>query len=130
MKRTHKQQNLIYTNYENNEKIIHLIHNFIQIRIDHYFFNSKLELIYNDEASFIHSIRQQVKPDLYCYIATLLTQYSNYSFANKINDLAKLVDIIGMKWDIVINAALEARIQYIQSNHIHSKTEYMANVSY
>jgi len=129
MKLAHKQ-NLIYTNYANNEKIIHLIHNFIQIRIDHYFFNSPLELIYNDEASFIHSIRQQVKPDLYCYIATLLTQYSTYSFADKINDLAKLVDIIGMKWDIVINAALEARIQYIQSNHIHSKTEYMDNVSY
>ena len=129
MKRAHKQ-NLFYTNYASNEKIIHLIHNFIQERIDNYFFNSPLELIYNDEASFIHSIRQRVKPDLYCYIATLLTQHSTYSFADKINDLAKLVDIIGMKWDIVINAALEARIQYIQSNHIHSKTEYMDNVSY
>ncbi len=129
MKRAYKQ-NYLYTDYKSNEKIIHLIHNFIQERIDHYFFNSKLELMYDNESSFINTIRQQIKPDLYHYIATLLTQYSSYSSKDKIADFTKLIDLISMKWDVVINSSLEARIRYIQSNHIHTKTEYLSNMNY
>lgn len=129
MKRAYKQ-NLIYTDYKNNEKIIHLIHNFIQERIDYYFLNSKLELMYNNESSFIHTIRQQVKPDLYHYISTLLTQYSTYLLKDKAADFTKLIDLISMKWDVVINSALDARIRYIQINHIHSKAECMNNINY
>ena len=129
MKRAYKQ-NYIYTDYKNNEKIIHLIHNFIQTRIDHYFCNSKFELMYNNESSFIHTIRQQIKPDLYHYIATLLTQYSGYLSKDKITDFSKFIDLISMKWDVVINSALEARIRYIQLNHIHTKAEYISSINY
>ncbi len=129
MKRAYKQ-NFIYTDYKNNEKIIYLIHNFIQERIDHYFLNSKLELMYTNESLFINTIRQQIKPDLYHYIATLLTQYSNYLSKDKITDFTKLIDLISMKWDVVINSSLDSRIRYVQSNHIHTKAEYMNNINY
>lgn len=129
MKRAYKQ-NFIYTDYKSNEKIVYLIHDFIQTRIDHYFCNSKLELMYTNESLFINTIRQQIKPDLYHYIATLLTQYSNYLSKDKITDFTKLIDLISMKWDVVINSSLDARIRYIQSNHIHTKAEYMNNINY
>lgn len=102
--------------YIDNQKIAHIIYNYIQVQIDQQLaLYSTLDLIHNEQANLAH-ISNIIENDLYEYISTLINKHIPSSVINNIGELPVFIEFLISKWNPIIRTELEYRIELLNPN--------------
>lgn len=99
--------------YIDNQKIAHIIYNYIQERIYQQLASySTLDLFYNEQVHLIH-ISHIIEENLYEYIFTLINKHLPSSVIKNIGELPVFIEFLISKWTPIIRTELEYRIELL-----------------
>lgn len=99
--------------YINNQKIAHIIYNYIQVQIDQQLaLYSTLDLTFSKQAHLAH-ISNIIENDLYQYISTLINKHLPSTVIKNIGELPVFIEFLISKWSPIIRTEIEHKIELL-----------------